>query len=58
MVQMGPMKRGRVPENPSGVGRRSRLGVLCLLIADVMLTVAAEVTAIGRLDDQDGRKTP
>ena len=55
---MGPMKRGRVPENPSGVGRRSRLRVLRLLIADVMLTVAAEVTAIGRLDDQDGRKTP
>jgi hypothetical protein len=50
------MKRGRVPEDPSGVGRRSRLRLLRLLIADVTLAVDAEVTAIGRLDDPDGRK--
>jgi hypothetical protein len=47
------MKRGRVPEDPSGVGRRSRLRLLRLLIADVTLAVDAEV---GRLDDPDGRK--
>jgi hypothetical protein len=50
------MKRGRVPEDPSGAGRRSRLGLLRLLIANVTLAVDAEVTAIGRLDDPDGRK--
>jgi hypothetical protein len=54
---MGPMKRGRVPEDLSGVGRRSCLRLLRLLIADVTLAVDAEVTAIGRLDDPDGRKT-
>jgi hypothetical protein len=50
------MKRGRVPEDPSGVGRRSRLRVLRLLIAAAM-AVDAEVMAIGRIDDPDGRKT-
>jgi hypothetical protein len=49
------MKRGRVPEDPSGVGRRSRLQVLRLIAA--AMAVDAEVMAIGRIDDPDGRKT-
>jgi hypothetical protein len=50
------MKRGRVPEDPSGVGRRPRLRLRAFIV-DVTLAVEAEVKAIGRPNDQDGRET-
>jgi len=50
------MKRGRVPKTRPGWG-----GALasdsCAFISDVTRAVEAKVTAIGRLDDQDGRET-
>ena len=50
------MKRGRVPKDPSGVGRRLASDSSAF-IADVTRAVAVEVTAIGRPDDQNGRET-
>jgi len=50
------MKRGRVPKTRAAWG-----GALasdsCAFIADVTPAVDAEVTTIGRPDDQDGRET-
>ena len=49
------MKRGRVPEYPGGCGDLA--SDPCAFIADVTLAVDAEVIAIGRPEDQDGRET-